>query len=418
MSISRMLDSLPGTMPTLEDIYRDLHAHPEFAYSEHRTAGIVAESLRKAGYEVTEGIGVTGVVGVLRNGDGPTVMLRADMDALPVEEKTGLDYASTATMIDETGQAVPLMHACGHDVHVTCLLGAAQQLATSTDLWSGTLVALFQPAEEGRGGALRMIEDDVFGIVGNPDVVLGQHVLPYAAGTVGYRAGAMLAAADSFEARVFGRGAHGSRPETGIDPIVMAASIVMKLQTIVSREVAANEQVVLTVGALHAGTKANIIPDHADLKLSIRTYDRGVTERVEAAVRRVIEAECISAGSPRPPEITELSRFDATVNDPRATDRVVQALKSELGDDQVVEIDPIMISEDVGEFGKAAGAPSVYWALGCVDPKTYAEALAEGKIEEQIPSNHSPLFAPAVQPTLTTGVTALVTAAAAWLSAD
>ncbi|GAA3980240.1 amidohydrolase [Actinomadura viridis] len=410
-----VLRSLPEALPDLEAVYRDLHAHPELAYTEHRTAGIVAGRLRRDGFEVTEGIGVTGVVGVLRNGAGPTVVLRADMDALPVEEKTGLGYASTATTTDETGEVVPLMHACGHDVHVTCLLGAAHLMAASAGLWSGTLVALFQPAEEGRGGAQRMIADGLFDVTGKPDIVLGQHVFPYPAGTVGYRPGPFLAASDGFDVRLYGRGAHGSRPESGVDPVVLAASAVMRLQTIVAREVAANEQAVLTVGALHAGTKANIIADHADLSLSVRSFDRKVSARMVASVRRIIEAECAASGSPRPPEFAELFGFTPTVNDPVATERVAGGLRALLGEDAVSAIPPIMGSEDFGEFGEVSGAPSVFWALGGADPGAYAAALEAGTVDQEIPSNHSPLFAPVVRPTLTTGVSALVAAGMEWL---
>ncbi|MEU9872855.1 amidohydrolase [Actinomadura sp. NPDC048021] len=410
-----VLRSLSEAMPDLEAVYRDLHAHPELAYAEHRTAAIVAARLQMDGFAVTDGIGATGVVGVLRNGEGPAVMLRADMDALPVKEQTGLDYASTATATEDTGEIVPLMHACGHDVHVTCLLGAARLMAASAGLWSGTLIAVFQPAEEGRGGAQRMLADGLFEITGKPDVVLGQHVFPHAAGTVGYRSGPFLAASDGFDVRLYGRGAHGSRPQSGVDPVVLAASTVMRLQTIVSREVAADEQAVLTVGALRAGAKANIIADHADLSLSIRSFDREVSARMVSSVRRIIEAECAASGSPRPPRFDELARFSPTVNDPVATERVAGALRALLGDDAATEIAPIMGSEDFGEFGEAASAPSVFWSLGGTDPEAYATALKAGTVDEDIPSNHSPLFAPIVQPTLTTGVSALVAAAMEWL---
>ena len=352
---------------------------------------------------------------MLRNGDGPRVMLRADMDALPVAEKTGLAYASTVTATTESGEIVPVMHACGHDVHVSCLLGAANLLAGSRRSWSGTVVAVFQPAEEGRGGARRMLDDNLLDLTGLPSVVLGQHVFPYPAGTIGYRTGPFLAASDGYDIRLFGRGAHGSRPESGVDPVVLASAVVMRLQTIVAREVAANEQAVLTVGALHAGTAPNIIADHADLKLSVRTYDREVSARVLASVRRVVEAECAASGSPKPPEFVELFRFTPTINDPAATEIAMAALRAELGPESVREVPPMMGSEDFGEFGDAAGAPSVFWALGCVDPAEYAAAEAAGRLDELIPSNHSPLFAPVIQPTIGTGIRALVAAATAWL---
>jgi hippurate hydrolase len=407
---------LEQVLPEIEDLYRDLHANPELAYAEHRTAGIVAARLRADGYAVTEGVGVTGVVGVLRNGPGPVVMLRADMDALPVEEQTGLDYASTATDTTESGDTVPLMHACGHDVHVSCLLGAATLLAGARAEWSGTLAMVFQPAEEGRGGAKRMLDDALLEITGIPTVVLGQHVFPLPAGTIGYCTGPILAASDGYDVRLFGRGAHGSRPEAGIDPVVLAAAVVMRLQTVVSREVAAADRAVLTVGALNAGTAPNIIAEHADLKLSVRSFDSTVSERVLASVRRIIEGECLASGSPKPPEFVPLYGFTPTINDAAATHRAMDGIRSRLGIGAVHEIAPMMGSEDFGEFGRAAGAPAVFWALGGTDPAEYAAAHAAGTVEDTIPSNHSPQFAPVLQPTLRTGVAALVGAAAAWLA--
>src|SRR4051812_3758557 len=250
----------------LEALYRDLHAHPELAFTEHRTAGIVAERLTELGVdEVHTGIATTGVVGVLRNGDGPTVLLRADMDALPVREQTGLPWASTQTVTDEAGNAIPLMHACGHDIHITCLLGAVEALAASRSDWSGTLVALFQPAEEHGGGAQVMVDDDLYEKVPVPDVVLGQHVLPLPAGMVGAHPGPAMAAVDTMEVTLHGRGGHGSQPHTTVDPVIMAAATVMRLQTVVSREIAPQDTAVVTVGTLHAGTKNNIIAAEATL---------------------------------------------------------------------------------------------------------------------------------------------------------
>lgn len=410
-----VLGRLAEAMPELENVYRDLHAHPELAYTEQRTAKIVADRLRADGFDVHEGIGVTGVVGIQRNGDGPTVVLRADMDGLPVEEQTGLDYASTATAPGEKGEFVPLMHACGHDVHVACLLGAAQAMAAAEGQWSGTLVALFQPAEEGRGGARAMIDDGLFDLIGKPDIILGQHVFPTPAGTVGYRSGAILSASDAFDIRVFGRGGHGSQPHSTIDPVVLASSIVMRLQTIVSREVAPADRVALTVGSLKVGSTGNIISDHADLIVSARTFDEAVAERVVSSIRRIVEAECLASNSPKPPEFVELFGFKPTVNDPEATERVVASLRARLGDEAVVEVEPHMGSEDFPEFGRSSGAPYVFWTLGGADPDAYAAAEANGTLDSDIPTNHSPFFAPVIQPTLSTGVTALVAAAMEWL---
>jgi len=267
------LAKLGDLLPDLESVYKDIHAHPELSMQETRTAGIAADRLRDAGYEVTSQVGKTGVVGLLRNGAGPVVMLRADMDALPVQEATGLPYASKVTAIDSTGKTVPVMHACGHDMHVTWLIGAATLFAKARDKWKGTLMPVFQPAEETAAGAQAMIDDGLFRRFPKPDVVLGQHVMSMPAGIVAGRPGATTSAADSLQIRLFGRGAHGSMPEASIDPVVMAAATVLRLQTIVSREVAANEAAVVTIGALQAGTKENVIPDEAIIKLNVRTFD-------------------------------------------------------------------------------------------------------------------------------------------------
>ncbi|GAB1325799.1 amidohydrolase [Streptomyces sennicomposti] len=402
----------------LADLYRDLHAHPEPAFAEHRTARIVAERLRAAGYETAEGVGGTGVVGVLRNGDGPTVALRADMDALPVEEQTALPYASTARTTDGEGRTVPLMHACGHDMHVTCLLGAAAALAADRASWRGTLLLVFQPAEEMGQGARAMIDDGLFERFGRPEAVLGQHVAPLPAGCLGLHPGPAFAASDSLRVVLYGRGGHGSRPEACVDPVVMAAATVMRLQGVVSREVAATSTAVVTVGALHAGTKPNIIPDRAELLLSIRTFEPGVREAVLAAVERIIRAEAVSSGAPREPEIVRTESFPAVVNDPAACERTGAALAGALGAGRVVDPGPATGSEDIGVLAQAAGAPCVYWLLGGADPAAFASARTFEELADvarRQPSNHSPHFAPVVEPTLTTGITALTAAAREWL---
>jgi hippurate hydrolase len=399
----------------LESVYIDLHRHPELGFREHRTAGIVADRLTEMGYAVTTGIAQTGVVGVLANGDGPTVLLRADMDGLPVEELTGLAYASTDRSTDADGADVPVMHACGHDVHVTCLLGAAERLAAGRDSWSGTLVALFQPAEEAGNGAVAMVEDGLYDRVPRPDIVLGQHVAPAPAGTLGAHPGPAFAATNDLTVRLFGRGGHGSRPETTVDPIVMAAATVLRLQTIVSREIAGSQTAVVTVGSMHAGSKSNIIPAEATLELNIRSYDPEVRDTVVAAVRRIAAGEAAASGAPQPPEIVEGASFSALVNDPDATARTMAAFRERFGEQRVIDPGAITGSEDVGELAEAAGVPLVYWLLGGADPQRFAEAAAAGRLEQDIPSNHSPYFAPLIEPTLTTGVDALETAARAWL---
>jgi len=416
-SLDPMLRNLDDMLPDLEALYKDVHAHPELSMQETRTAGLAADRLRAAGYEVTAGVGKTGVVGVLRNGDGPTVMLRADMDALPVEEATGLAYASKATAADREGNTVPVSHMCGHDMHVTWLSGAAKLLAEARSAWQGTLMAVFQPGEETAEGAQAMIDDGLFSRFPKPDVVLGQHVMVGPSGTLAGRAGAITSAADSLQIRLFGRGAHGSMPQASIDPVVMAAATVMRLQTIVSREVAAAEAAVVTVGALQAGTKENVIPDEAIIKLNVRTFDAGVRKRVLAAIERIVNAEAAASGAPRKPEITTLDHYQLNLNDSAATKRVADAFRKHFGAAGVRETGPAPASEDFGSFGSEWHAPSVFWFVGGTDPDVYAKAKRANRITE-LPVNHSPKFAPVIHPTLRTGVEALVVATRAWLSAQ
>ncbi len=411
-----VLAKLDYVLSDLETLYKDVHSHPELSMQETRTAGLAADRLRAAGYEVTTGVGVTGVVGVLRNGDGPTVMLRADMDALPVEEATGLPYASTATAIDREGNTVPVSHMCGHDMHVTWLVGATKLLAEARTAWRGTLLAVFQPGEETAEGAQAMIADGLLKRFPKPDVVLGQHVMVGPAGTVAGRAGAITSAADSLQIRLFGRGAHGSMPQASIDPVVMAAATVMRLQTIVSREVAAAEAAVVTIGALQAGTKENVIPDEAIIKLNVRTFDEGVRTRVLAAIERIVNAEAAASGAPRKPEITTLDHYPLNVNDRDASKRVVDAFRGHFGPERVRETGPAPASEDFGSFGSDWHSPSVFWFVGGTDPEIYAKAKAANGLNE-LPVNHSPKFAPVLHPTLRTGVETLVVAARAWLPA-
>lgn len=410
-----LLANLEGVLPELETIYKDIHSHPELSMQETRTAGIAADHLRSAGYEVAAGVGKTGVVGVLRNGDGPTVMLRADMDALPVQEATGLPYASKVTSIDSSGKTVPVMHACGHDMHVAWLIGATALFAKSRDAWKGTLMPVFQPAEETAAGAQGMIGDGLFHRFPKPAVVLGQHVMSLPAGVIAGRPEVTTSAGDSLQIRLFGRGAHGSMPEASIDPVVMAAATVMRLQTIVSREVGANEAAVVTIGVLQAGTKENVIPGEALIKLNVRTFDEGVRKRVLAAIERIVNAEAAASGAPKKPEITALDQYPLVINDPEATKRVVGAFRQYFPADQVRETKPTTASEDFGSFGAEWGAPSVFWFVGGIDPAIYAKAEKEGRMGD-IPTNHNPRFAPVIHPTLETGVETLVVAAQAWLS--
>ena len=414
-TVDSALANIAGLLPDLEKVYTDIHSHPELSMQEERTSGLAAQHLRAAGFDVTTGVGRTGVVGLLRNGNGPTVMLRADMDALPVKEATGLPYASAVTAIDRDGKSVPVMHACGHDMHVTWLIGAATLLAQARDGWHGTLLAVFQPAEETAEGAQAMIGDGFFERFPKPDVILGQHVMVGAAGVIGSRPGVVTSAGDSLQIKLFGRGAHGSMPQASIDPVVMAAATVMRLQTIVSREVAPTDAAVLTVGALQAGTKENVIPDEAIIKLNVRTFDEQVRKRVLSAIERVVNAEAQASGAPRPPEITPLDRYPMVQNDPDATRRVVDAFRDHFSADRIEEWPPTTASEDFGAFGAQSHTPAVFWFVGGTDPKLYSKAKSEGRLGE-LPTNHNPRFAPVIHPTLETGVETLVVAAQAWLA--
>src|SRR5215467_5758667 len=324
----KILSTLDRLLPELEPVYKDIHAHPELSMQEVRTAKLAADHLRAAGYEVTNGVGKTGVVGLLRNGDGPTLMLRADMDALPVKEVTGLPYASAATATDREGKTVPVMHACGHDMHVVWLIGAATLFAQNRDAWRGTLMPVFQPAEETGEGARAMIDDGLFSRFPKPDAILAQHVMVGPSGLLSLRSGVITSAGDSLQIRMFGRGAHGSMPQASIDPVVMAAATVLRLQTIVSREIAATESAVVTIGSLQAGTKENVIPDEAIIKLNVRTFDESVRARVLAAIERIANAEAEASGATKKPEITALDRYALVRNDAQATKRIADAFRA------------------------------------------------------------------------------------------
>lgn len=415
-----MLSSgLDDRIPDLELLYRDLHEHPELSFQEERTASVLAARLVSAGLEVTTGVGKTGVVGVLRNGEGPTVLLRADMDALPVQEIEKVPYRSRATGVDPDGISTPVMHACGHDTHMTALIGAVEQLVAHRDAWSGTVLAVLQPAEEVGGGARAMLDDGFLERFGPFDVALGQHITSAPSTHLYLCPGVFMAAADSLRVTVYGRGGHGSAPHTTIDPVVLAASIVMRLQTIVAREVAPNDVAVVTVAAIHAGRKENVIPAEAELKLNVRTFDPAVRERVLAAITRIVDAEAAAAGAPRPPEIAPINGFPLLRNDVATTEAVRAAFTEAFGTGHVHETTPKTGSEDFGLFAEAAGVPSVFWNFGGFDPALYPDdpahpnaAVAAGRA----PGGHSPEFVPTVvAPTLRRAVEAMLTASAIWL---
>jgi amidohydrolase len=392
--------------PWLAEFYQDLHRHPEVSLAEHRTAGQIAKALAPLDFEVTTEVGGTGVVALLRNGDGPVVMLRADIDALPMGENTGLPYAS-----EDPG----VMHACGHDMHATCLVGAATLLDRGKDSWSGTLMVVFQPAEELAQGARAMVADGLFERFAKPDIVLGQHVAPLPAGMIGHGSGPIMATVDGLHVTLYGRGGHGSRPETTVDPILMAAHIVTRLQGIVAREVQPSETAVVTVGQLHAGTKDNIIPDTAELGINIRSFAPHVRQQVRAAVERIIRAEAVASGADREPSLDWQMSAPVLVSDPEKTAATVTAFSARFGAGNLYPMPLVTGSEDVGIFGEAAGAPTVFWFWGGLDRELVLTALA-GNALNSLPSNHSSEFAPLIEPTLQTGVEALTVAALTWLA--
>ncbi|PTL77968.1 amidohydrolase [Vitiosangium sp. GDMCC 1.1324] len=405
---SPALAGLDALYPELEALYRDLHQNPELSQQEEKTAAKLAERLRKLGFEVTQNVGGHGVVALLRNGKGPTVMLRTDLDALPVEEKTGLPYASHVTAQDDTGQSVPVMHACGHDVHMTAWLGTATLLARSKDRWRGTLMLVGQPAEEKGSGARKMLEDGLFKRFPKPDFALAIHNSATAvAGSIEYVSGYALANVDSVDITLYGKGGHGAYPHTTVDPIVLAARTVLSLQTIVSREKSPLEPAVVTVGSIHGGTKHNIIPDEVKLQLTVRTYKPEVRKQILAAIERMVNAEATAAGAPRKPDMVISEGTPATYNDPELTKRLISAVTRVLGAENVREAQPVMGGEDFSEYG-LAGVPAVMLWVGTVEPKRHAEARAVG---QTLPSLHSALFAPDTERTLRTGITTLTTSA-------
>lgn len=391
--------------PAAHSLYIDLHQSPELSSHEIQTASKLAARLRSLGYEVTEGVGGTGVVAILKNGAGLTVMLRTELDALPVEEKTGLPYASKVHAKDDAGLDVPVMHACGHDLHMAALVGTAEIMAHSKTTWHGTLMLIGQPAEETISGAKRMIADGLFTRFPKPAVGVALHVgniLP--AGQVGITPGIYNSNADSLRITIYGKGGHGAAPQSTIDPIVIAARTILTLQTIVSREVTPGEMAVVTVGYIRAGTKNNIIPDHAELGLTVRTYKADVRRQVLAAIARITNAESLAGGAPHEPLIEHLESTDSVYNDPALAQRLRAPLEAALGKDNVITTDPKTPSEDYAYFVEQ-GVPSLYMNLGGADPQKFADSKNGGPM---LPSNHSPYFAPDVDPALHTGIQAEV----------
>ncbi|KAH8804608.1 hypothetical protein F5884DRAFT_419175 [Xylogone sp. PMI_703] len=429
MDISRIASKHQIDLAPYEAIYKDLHAHPGLSLQEHYAASVAGKYLKALpGFDVRTSIGGTGLIGVLKNGEGKTVLLRADIDALPVEELTGLDYASKVREVDKVdGIEKPVMHACGHDMHISAMLAAAKTLHACKEDWKGTLVILFQPNEERGAGASAMIADGLYDPARHncpiPDVVLGQHVMPFEAGCVGTRPGFFASAADSFAVTVFGQGGHASQPHRTVDPVLLASHIIVRLQSIVSREVDPKESAVVTVASVHSGSAENIITDSATFKLNIRTVTPETRVRVLETIRRVVRAECEASGSPKEAEWIPLSDFPLTLNDASATKTVAEAFKKHFGERHDENATPLGGSEDFAVLATEApnknggkGVPYCYWSFGGIDAEKFRAAVKGDTLQKDIPINHSPYFAPEIQPTLKTGTEAFVVAALAFLT--
>ena len=402
---------LDAIYPSLDALYTDLHRNPELSNQEEKTAAKMAAQLRASGYEVTEKVGGHGVVGVLKNGAGPTVMIRTDMDALPVKEQTKLPYASTVTVRDKAGNTVPVMHACGHDIHMASWVGAAILLAKAKDQWHGTLVFIGQPAEETVNGANAMVKDGLLTRFPKPDVVLGIHDTNFIpAGVVGIVPGPASAASNSVDITFYGKGGHGAYPHATVDPLLIAARTVVTLQSIVARENNPFDPAVVTVGTFHGGTKRNIISDEAKIELTVRSYKPEVQKHLLDSITRIAKAEALAGGAPREPlvVIDPGEASEVVVNDVALAGRLEAALKRQMGETKVKQIAPSPASEDFGVYGRAAGVPSIQLRVGAIEPGLFAQAQAAGTT---LPSPHSPFFAPDREPTIRSGVSALTFAA-------
>ncbi|MEO5823006.1 MAG: amidohydrolase [Vicinamibacteraceae bacterium] len=403
---------IAAEFPALRTLYEHLHAHPELSFMEVNTAALMAKELRALGIEVTEKVGRMGVVGVLRNGPGPTVLLRSDMDALPLKETTGVAYASTAVVKDLQGRDQPAMHACGHDVHMTSLIGTARTLVSVRDRWSGTIVFIAQPAEEIVAGAKAMLDDGLYSRFPKPDFALTFHndaMMP--AGQIGYREGPFMSGVSSMDILVRGLSGHGSAPHTAKDPVLLASQIVVALQAIVSREIPPGTRAVVTVGTIHGGLKRNIIPDEVKLELTLRAFDPAVMTKLVASVRRVAAGTAQAAGVPedRLPVVTVTDEtIGVTANDPALTERLAGVFTAWLGADRVSQVEPINAGEDFSLFSQTSDrVPSVLWRVGASAAEKFTESARTGV---PVPSNHNSGFAPVPEPTITAGVTTMTAA--------
>ncbi|KAF1841768.1 metal-dependent amidase/aminoacylase/carboxypeptidase [Cucurbitaria berberidis CBS 394.84] len=418
-SVTDIVNKYRPELGSYEELYKWFHAHPELSYQEQKTAEAIVKHLEKFNsYEIHSSIGGHGVAAVLKNGPGKTLLLRADIDALPVDERSNLPYASQARMKDVDGVEKPVMHACGHDMHITTLLGAAETLVKAKDEWSGTLVLCFQPAEERASGAQDMIDDGLYDKVPEPDFAVGAHLMPERAGVIGTKRGLIASSADSFQIKIEGRQTHASTPHRGIDPIVQAASTIMRLQTVVAREVDPLDFAVVTVSAIHAGDRENIIPEEAELKINIRTALPETRERVLNSVKKIIAAEAEASSNPKQPTLKETTRFPFLFNDASVTSALEKTFSEhfEVGKHGYTDdIARLQGSEDFGILATAIGKPSCFFLYGGIDPQVYDKAVKEGRLREDVPGNHSPYFAPVIQPTLTVGMDGYVVAALTFL---
>ncbi|PSS14900.1 hypothetical protein M430DRAFT_20211 [Amorphotheca resinae ATCC 22711] len=415
-SLTDLLLAAPLDIEKYEALYKHFHEHPELSNLEAETAKtIAAHLLRLQAFKTTTNIGGHGVVGVLENGPGKTILLRADMDGLPILEETGLPYASKVTMPDVEGVMRPVMHACGHDMHMTCLLAAAETLTKLRQRWSGTLIVLFQPAEERGTGAKAMIDDGLYERhkIPVPDFVLGQHVMAMRAGSVGSKMGTIMAGADSMKITLFGVGGHGSQPHRTIDPAVMAAHVVVRLQTLVSREINPGDISVLTVGSLQAGQTENVIADSAEIGIDIRSVRPETREKLLASIRRIVKAECEASGSTVAPLFKMTRHLPNTVNDESMMKTLVKSFSEYFGDDFDANIPTTTISEDFSILATSQGRPCAFWHWGGIEEGLWDQRLKEGRIDD-IPANHTARFAPVIQPTMRTGINALCVAALAF----
>ena len=422
-SISSLISKHRPSLSTYEELYRYYHANPELSNQEKETAAHIASHLTSkvsSDFDVRTSIGGHGLAALLFNGSGPTVLLRADFDALPVLERTGLEYASKKRMVDADGVEKPVMHACGHDMHISCLLAAAEPLVSCREHWAGTLLLVFQPAEERGTGAQAMIDDGLYTKhkVPIPDVVLGAHVMPLRAGVIGTKRGLIATSADSMRVTLHGRGGHASMPHNLVDPVVMAAHTIIRLQNIVSREVPPADHVVVTVASVQAGDAENIVVDDAKLAIDVRTSDQKTRDKVRDSIHRIVKAESLASNAVAEPTFEVSRTFPLTINDETVTEKLEATFHAHFGEGAHgynPDIAKLGGSEDFSILGTAVDRPCSFFMYGGTDPELYDKYEAEGTLSEKVPINHSGLFAPVIQPTLQTGCDGYAGAALTWL---